>query len=150
MYFVVNAGNRDKDVNHLKKHLSSFSGDVEMTLHTDNAILAFQGPQAVDVLQQYVKEDLSKLYFSMMRKIEIDGKECLVTRTGYTGEDGFELAIPNQHVLGIAEKLCADERVKLAGLGPRDSLRLEAGLCLYGNDLDDSISPIEAGLTWCV
>lgn len=150
VYFVVNAGNRDKDVNHLKKHLAGYKGDVDMTLHTENAILAFQGPEAVSVLQQFVKEDLSKLYFSMMRRMEIDGKPCLVTRTGYTGEDGFELAIPNEHVLGIAEKLTADERVRLAGLGPRDSLRLEAGLCLYGNDLDDSISPIEAGLTWCI
>ncbi len=150
VYFVVNAGNRDKDVNHLKKHLAGYNGDVDMKLLTENAILAFQGPQAVNVLQQFVKDDLSKLYFSMMRRIEIDGKPCLVTRTGYTGEDGFELAIPNEYVLGIAEKLTADERVRLAGLGPRDSLRLEAGLCLYGNDLDDSISPIEAGLTWCI
>jgi aminomethyltransferase len=150
VYFVVNAGNRDKDVSHLKKHLASFSGDVALQIHDDRAILAFQGPEAVDVLQQHTKEDLSKLYFSMSRTMDIDGRPCFVTRTGYTGEDGFELSIPNDDALPITKKLCDDQRVRLAGLGPRDSLRLEAGLCLYGNDISDATTPVMAGLTWTI
>lgn len=150
VYFVVNAGNRDKDVAHLKKHLSSFSGDVSMTLHDDRSVLAFQGPEAAEVLQQHTQEDLSKLYFGMFTKTDIGGSPCFVTRTGYTGEDGFELSIPGTDAVAIAKKLVADPRVRLAGLGPRDSLRLEAGLCLYGNDLNDDITPVEAGLTWTV
>jgi len=154
IYLVVNAGCRDKDLAHLNKHLAAFTAkgvDVSMQVHDDRAVVALQGPEAVDVLQPLVgTEDLSKLYFGMFKKMDIAGAPSFVTRTGYTGEDGFELSIPNANILEIAKKLVSDSRCRLAGLGPRDSLRLEAGLCLYGNDLTEDITPVEAGLTWTV
>ena len=150
IYLVVNAGCREKDLAHLNKHLAAFDGDVTMTVHDDRALIALQGPEAVDVLQPLVKEDLSKIYFGNFQKLDIDGAASFLTRTGYTGEDGFELSIPNDKVLEVTKKLCSDSRLRLAGLGPRDSLRLEAGLCLYGNDLNEDITPVEAGLTWTV
>ncbi|WPT17487.1 Aminomethyltransferase [Picochlorum sp. SENEW3] len=153
VYLVVNAGCREKDLAHLNKHLQAFTakgGDVTMDVHDDRSLLALQGPEAAEVLQQHVKEDLSKLYFGMFTKIDIAGSPCFVTRTGYTGEDGFELSIPNADAVALAKALTSDSRVRLAGLGPRDSLRLEAGLCLYGNDLNEDITPVEAGLTWTI
>jgi aminomethyltransferase len=153
VYLVVNAGCREKDLKHLSKHLEAFTakgGDVTMEVHDDRSLLALQGPEAAQVLQKFVQDDLDKLYFGMFRKLDIAGSPCFITRTGYTGEDGFELSIPNQDALHIAKKLTGDSRVRLAGLGPRDSLRLEAGLCLYGNDLNEDITPVEAGLTWTI
>jgi aminomethyltransferase len=153
VYLVVNAGCREKDLAHLNKHLAAYKakgGDVTMEVHDDRSLLALQGPEAPQVLQQHVKEDLSKLYFGMFTKLDIAGSPCFVTRTGYTGEDGFELSIPNNDAVRIAKALTNDSRVRLAGLGPRDSLRLEAGLCLYGNDLNEDITPVEAGLTWTI
>lgn len=117
--------------------------------------------------------DLSKFHFGMFATVDIGGAHCFITRTGYTGEDGFEISVPNEKALHLTERLCANESVKLCGallqglhplnrtlltialfpctgLGARDSLRLEAGLCLYGNDLDETITPIEAGLAWTV
>jgi len=153
IYLVVNAGCRDKDLAHLGKHLAAAKAkglDVGMTVHDDRSLLALQGPQAAAALQGLTKEDLSKLYFSNFKRFDVAGAPCWVTRTGYTGEDGFEISVPASHAVGLAEKLVADARVKLAGLGARDALRLEAGLCLYGNDLEEHISPIEAGLAWTV
>jgi len=97
-----------------------------------------------------VEEDLSKVYFSHFKKLNIKGVPCYLTRTGYTGEDGFELSIPNASLVELANALVAHERLEVAGLGARDALRLEAGLCLYGNDMDENITPIEAGLTWTI
>jgi aminomethyltransferase len=153
IYLVVNAGCREKDLAHIGQHLKDFNskgGDVSMEVHDDRALLALQGPEAASVLQPLVEEDLSQIYFGNFRKLDISGAASFLTRTGYTGEDGFELSIPNDKVLGIATRLVEDSRVRLAGLGPRDSLRLEAGLCLYGNDLNEDITPIEAGLTWTI
>mmetsp|Transcript_12351 Transcript_12351/g.39150 ORF Transcript_12351/g.39150 Transcript_12351/m.39150 type:complete len:213 (+) Transcript_12351:51-689(+) len=101
-------------------------------------------------MQGLVKEDLSKLYFSHSVEMDIAGIPCFVTRTGYTGEDGFEIKVADGHAVALAEKLVADPQVRLAGLGARDALRLEAGLCLYGNDLNEDITPVEAGLTWTI
>ncbi|KAL4856122.1 Aminomethyltransferase [Chlorella vulgaris] len=154
LYIVVNAGCREKDLAHLGKHLDAFKakgGQVDMEVHDDRSLLALQGPEAVAVLQQHVSgTDLDKVYFSNFRKLDIKGIPCFLTRTGYTGEDGFELSIPNDSALELCEALMADSRVRMCGLGPRDSLRLEAGLCLYGNDLNEDITPVEAGLTWTV
>merc|ERR1719231_759612 len=97
--------------------------------------------------------DLGELYFGMMIKVDVAGVPCFVTRTGYTGEDGFEISVPNEGALHLLTELVdkqGPEVVRLAGLGARDSLRLEAGLCLYGNDLNEDISPMEAGLAWTV
>lgn len=153
IYLVVNAGCREKDLAHIGKHLDAFKGkgkDVSMEVHDDRALLAVQGPAAAGLLQPHVQEDLSKVYFGNFVKLGIKGIPCWATRTGYTGEDGFELSIPNDRVVELAEALLKDPKAKFAGLGARDALRLEAGLCLYGNDLDENITPIEAGLAWTV
>eukprot|EP00887_Chlorella_sp_A99_P003441 scaffold7.g3441.t1 len=94
--------------------------------------------------------DFSDLYFSNFRRSDLAGVPAWVTRTGYTGEDGFEISLPAELAVQFTEKLMADGRVRLCGLAPRDSLRLEAGLCLYGNDLNEGITPVEAGLTWTI
>lgn len=153
IYMVVNAGCRDKDLAHFDEQLKkarSAGKDVTLRVMDERALLALQGPKAAAVLQALVDIDLSKLYFGTLAEAAVKGAPCYVTRTGYTGEDGFEISIPAEAALGIAQSLVADDRVRLCGLGPRDSLRLEAGLCLYGNDLDETISPVEAGLTWTV
>lgn len=153
IYLVVNAGCREKDLAHIGKHLEQAkkSGmNVNMTVHDDRSLLALQGPAAAEVVQAMTKENLKDMYFSHFRRFEVNGAPCWVTRTGYTGEDGFEISVANKDALKLAEALTAHQRVKLAGLGPRDSLRLEAGLCLYGNDLDETITPVEAGLAWTI
>eukprot|EP00775_Hariotina_reticulata_P006762 gene6762-6979_t len=153
IYLVVNAGCRDKDLAHLNKHLAEAKAkglDVSMLVHDERGLLALQGPSAMPVLQKLTSYDLSKLYFGQFARFDIKDAPCWITRTGYTGEDGFELSIPNESMVAVAEALTADPEVRLAGLGPRDSLRLEAGLCLYGNDLNEDITPIEAGLAWTV
>jgi aminomethyltransferase len=132
--------------------------DVSMTVHDDRSLLAVQGPKAADVLAQLGVTtssgspfDLSKFYFGNFARVNVAGIPCWVTRTGYTGEDGFEVSVPNAQAVALAEKLISKpDLVRFAGLGPRDSLRLEAGLCLYGNDLNEDITPIEAGLAWTV
>merc|ERR1712087_767192 len=136
--YFVNAGNRDKDLTHIRAHLKAYKAsgkDVTLTTHEDRALLAVQGPEAANTLQKLVDIDLSKMYFSDFTVAPIKG---------------IEISIPNDGALEIIESLLASGPLKLAGLGARDSLRLEAGLCLYGNDMNDDISPIEAGLTWTI
>ncbi|XP_059486523.1 aminomethyltransferase, mitochondrial [Neocloeon triangulifer] len=119
----------------------------------DWALLALQGPKAAAALQPLVDIDLAQLRFMTSSLAAVDGHErCRVTRCGYTGEDGFEVCIPASISVPVSEQLlaCKSGRVQLAGLGVRDSLRIEAGLCLYGAELSEEISPIEAGLTWLV
>eukprot|EP00955_Chlamydomonas_euryale_P030822 324334-Chlamydomonas_euryale.AAC.9 len=151
LYIVVNAGCRDKDLTHLAHHLDAAKAagkDVSLEVHDDRGLLAVQGPKAVQAVQALTSADLSKLYFSNFRSMDIAGAPVWVTRTGYTGEDGFEISVPNSQIVKLAEALLAQPDVKLNGLGSRDSLRLEAGLCLYGNDLTEDITPVEAGLAW--
>mmetsp|Transcript_26513 Transcript_26513/g.36613 ORF Transcript_26513/g.36613 Transcript_26513/m.36613 type:complete len:410 (-) Transcript_26513:111-1340(-) len=155
IYLVVNAGCREKDLAHMEAHLAPFKaagGDVSMFVHDERSLLALQGPQAAPTLAGLVGKDvdLSKMHFSQFRHMELAGVPCWVTRTGYTGEDGFEISIPHAGTLHLTENIMANEKVRLCGLGARDSLRLEAGLCLYGNDIEQDISPIEAGLTWTI
>lgn len=162
IYMVVNAGCREKDLAHLEKHLGvarRAGKDVSMEVHEDRALLAVQGPKAAAVLSALgvassdgkAPFDLSRFYFGNFARVRVGGIPCWVTRTGYTGEDGFEVSVGNGDALALAEKLAATpETVRFAGLGPRDSLRLEAGLCLYGNDLNEDITPVEAGLAWTV
>jgi len=156
VYLVVNAGCREKDLEHINKHLAAYKAkgkDVSIEVHDDRGLLALQGPSAMPVLQSLVKAsdiDLTKFYFGNFARFDIKGIPCWVTRTGYTGEDGFEISIPNSRINELAEALVANPEVRWSGLGPRDSLRLEAGLCLYGNDLNEDITPIEAGLAWTV
>eukprot|EP00899_Mesostigma_viride_P009672 jgi/Mesvir1/18706/Mv12419-RA.1 len=154
LYMVINAGCRDKDLAHMQKVMDSFKGDVKMHTYDDRALLALQGPEAQKALQALVKSDLSKLYFGMFEKMPIAGApDCFVTRTGYTGEDGFEISIPAASAVKVTQALLEGKGgadVRMAGLGARDSLRLEAGLCLYGNDIDLTTSPVEAGLAWTI
>ncbi|KAK9796663.1 hypothetical protein WJX73_002188 [Symbiochloris irregularis] len=154
IYLVVNAGCREKDIKHLSTHLKWFKdegGDVDMIIHDDRSLLALQGPAAAEVLAPLVPAlDLGKFYFSNFAKVDVDGKPCFVTRTGYTGEDGFEISVPDADATSLAKKLMENSRVKMSGLGARDALRLEAGLCLYGNDMTEDITPVQAGLKWTI
>jgi len=149
-FVVVNAGCADKDIQHFRDCLSRFDGDCSLEVVEEHALIALQGPKAAAVLSKLADVSLDDLYFYWSRVLEIVGAKCFVTRTGYTGEDGFEISIPNSHAVNIAQELLKFEEVALSGLGARDTLRLEAGLCLYGNDLDEATSPIEAGLAWTI
>ncbi|CAI7796872.1 unnamed protein product [Closterium sp. NIES-54] len=155
IYLVVNAGCREKDLNHIGAHLEAYKAagkDVSWQIHDDRALLALQGPLAASTLQPLVATDLSKMSFSEFTMLKIDGHDCFLTRTGYTGEDGFEISVPNENALALAKKLLevSEGKVRLTGLGARDSLRLEAGLCLYGNDLTEEITPVEGALAWTI
>ncbi len=143
---VVNASRRQVDLDHLRSRLDG----VEVIERTDVALLALQGPEAVAVVADAGASELTDTVFLDHRSVTIDGMAISATRSGYTGEDGVELAVSAEHADALARRLLADDRVRPAGLGARDTLRLEAGLCLYGNDLDDTISPIEADLAWTI
>ncbi len=141
---VVNAACRDKDLIQLKTLLNP---ECKISVLNEQALFALQGPDAVKVLEKYCP-DAKELNFMQSRQTLFNGEDCIVSRCGYTGEDGFEISITNQNALVTARLLLADKRVKPIGLGARDSLRLEAGLCLYGHELDETINPVAAGLTW--
>ena len=154
VYIVLNGACSEKDQAHINKHLAAFKAkgkDCEFIVHGDRSLLAFQGPKAVDVLQPLAPDiDLSKLYFGMFTEATVAGKPVWLTRTGYTGEDGFEISLKKADTVDLTKKLLENPDARLCGLGARDSLRLEAGLCLYGNDLNEEIGPIQAGLTWTI
>ncbi|PKU73983.1 aminomethyltransferase, mitochondrial [Dendrobium catenatum] len=155
IYLVVNAGCRDKDLAHIGEHLEAFKakgGDVSWHIHDERSLLALQGPLAAPVLQFLTKDDLSKMYFGEFKTLDINGFKCFLTRTGYTGEDGFEISVPSENALDLAKAILekSEGKVRLTGLGARDSLRLEAGLCLYGNDMEQHTTPVEAGLSWAI
>eukprot|EP00189_Rhodosorus_marinus_P002376 CAMPEP_0113964774 /NCGR_PEP_ID=MMETSP0011_2-20120614/7348_1 /TAXON_ID=101924 /ORGANISM="Rhodosorus marinus" /LENGTH=404 /DNA_ID=CAMNT_0000977157 /DNA_START=143 /DNA_END=1357 /DNA_ORIENTATION=- /assembly_acc=CAM_ASM_000156 len=153
---VINAGCKDKDIEHIKEHLevAKKNGmDVDLKVIDDHELLALQGPKAMEVLSGMVdaKElDLVKMNFMTAQAANVMGIPCHVTRCGYTGEDGFEISVPAENTKEFFAGMLADERVRPAGLGPRDSLRLEAGLCLYGSDIDDTTTPIEANINFVV
>ncbi len=143
---VVNAATKDAD----RAHLADRVGDrVRIDGFLDVGIIAVQGPAAVHVLAAHAPA-IGAMVFGEQVNFPIAGVCCRVSRSGYTGEDGFELIVPADRLAAVAGALLADERVAPAGLGARDSLRLEAGLCLYGSDLDETTSPVEAGLRWVI
>lgn len=144
-YVVLNASRKAHDMEILRAHL----GEDKVNFWTERALLALQGPEAVAVLSAWVPE-VQDLAFMRGAMFDFDGVDCWVSRSGYSGEDGFEVSVPNAFAERFVRRLLSDERVKLCGLGARDSLRLEAGLCLYGNELSSEISPLEAGLFWAV
>ncbi|EGG20047.1 aminomethyltransferase [Cavenderia fasciculata] len=156
LYVVVNAGCADKDIAHMNNKIAEFraSGkDVAMELMGDSALVAVQGPETERIVSQVLGRDLSKMEFMTQMDMTLDGIDLIVTRCGYTGEDGFEISVPNKHAEQFTRMLLDAESgvvVKPAGLGARDSLRLEAGLCLYGHDMDETITPIEASLAWLI
>lgn len=153
LYIVVNAGCAEQDVAHLRHHIDKVAGEMDVRLEVmdTHSLVALQGPKAVEVLQRYVQVDLSEISFMTSYDVEVRGAGiCRVSRCGYTGEDGFEIAIPNDAAVQFCESLVNEPEVLLAGLGPRDTLRLEAGLCLMGHDLSEDITPVEAGLAFTI
>jgi len=145
LLLVVNAARKEGDAAHLRAQLGD-ECDVELL---DRALLALQGPKAEAALASLTPECAS-MRFMEMRTLTVMGAECRVARSGYTGEDGFEISTPPDIAREIAEELLANASVVPIGLGARDSLRLEAGLCLYGSDIDDRTTPVEAGLSWVI
>ncbi|MBO9685715.1 MAG: glycine cleavage system aminomethyltransferase GcvT [Mitsuaria chitosanitabida] len=146
LFVVVNAGCRDQDIAHMQQHLS---GRCEVRPMPEQALLALQGPQAVTALSR-LNPDVAKLVFMTGGFFDLDGIPTFVTRSGYTGEDGYEISVPADRAVELARKLLAQPEVMPIGLGARDSLRLEAGLCLYGHDIDTNATPVEASLTWAI
>ena len=147
---VVNASNAAKDWAHISPVASGF--DCALTdVSDETALLALQGPMAQQILQPFTDVDLEPIKYYHFSSGSVAGvPNVIVSRTGYTGEDGFELYFPNAHATTIWKALTADGRVTPAGLGARDSLRLEMGMALYGNDIDDTVTPLEANLAWIV
>ncbi len=145
LFLVFNAACKQQDLAHLRQHV----GTAAVTELADRGLLALQGPAAIDVMAD-IAPAVNDLVFMSCCRTEIDGVECYVTRSGYTGEDGFEISVPATHAEAFARRLLAYEQVEAIGLGARDSLRLEAGLCLYGHDLDAKTTPVEAGLLWSI
>eukprot|EP00931_Biecheleriopsis_adriatica_P105393 TRINITY_DN79952_c0_g1_i1.p1 TRINITY_DN79952_c0_g1~~TRINITY_DN79952_c0_g1_i1.p1 ORF type:complete len:449 (+),score=116.35 TRINITY_DN79952_c0_g1_i1:102-1349(+) len=152
VYQVVNAGCAPKDIKHFEEQLGKFGGDVKMEVLWDNrGLFAFQGPKAAEVVQRLSPStDIKSVAFGQSLWMPIGGAECLVSRCGYTGEDGFEVFVPGEHAVAVWQLLASQPETRLAALGARDALRLEAGLCLYGHDLDEETTPNEAGLSWVI
>lgn len=148
-YLVVNGATKWDDIAHLREHLPD---EVTLTHLEDSALLALQGPKAAEALGRVATGEwpLSALTFMKGGQFKIAGIDAWISRSGYTGEDGFEIAIPAESAAQIADLICAQPEVKPIGLGARDSLRLEAGLPLYGHDLSPGTSPIEADLTFTI
>lgn len=147
LYLVVNAACKDQDLAHLKQHIGE-QCQIE-SLFEERALLALQGPKAVEVLARLAPE-VSKMTFMQVARVRLLGSECIVSRSGYTGEDGFEISVAVDQAEALARSLLAEVEVEAIGLGARDSLRLEAGLCLYGHDMSTSTTPIEASLLWAI
>jgi len=151
-YLVVNGATKWDDIGHLREHLPD---EITLTHLEDDALLALQGPEAAQALARLEFEPMNEgwpraeeMVFMEAGPFTWNGVSLRVSRSGYTGEDGYEISVPAAHAEALAEALCAQPEVKPIGLGARDSLRLEAGLPLYGHDLSPEISPIEAGLTF--
>jgi len=146
LFLVVNAACKDADFSHIS---GALAGRAELEILPDRALIALQGPQAEAVLGEH-EPACRDLVFLSGADMTIGGADAFVTRSGYTGEDGFEISMPGDAASAFAETLLSDARVAPVGLGARDSLRLEAGLCLYGHDIDTETTPVEAGLAWTV
>ncbi|WP_240980407.1 glycine cleavage system aminomethyltransferase GcvT [Ramlibacter agri] len=146
LFVVVNGACKAGDIAHIQEHIGS---RCQVQPLPDRALLALQGPKAVDALKR-VLPGVEKLVFMTGAAIQWQAAELFVTRSGYTGEDGFEISVPAAQAEAFARALLAEPEVKPIGLGARNSLRLEAGLCLYGNDIDTTTTPVEAALTWAI
>lgn len=168
-YVVTNGACLDKDTKYIDEQLGKFGGGVEWTRLDNSGLFALQGPQAAEILNEVLDKDsnvdLKSLYFgnAVWAQLKLaDGSKThpvLISRGGYTGEDGFEVSFNGKlypafetttPVVETLMKVAGPERLQMSGLGARDSLRLEAGMCLYGHDLDDTITPVEAGLSWII
>jgi aminomethyltransferase len=146
LYLVVNASTKEQDFALIE---ASLPAGVSLVRGDDRALLALQGPAAEAVLSR-LDDRVADLVFMQTGWFELAGQRCHVSRSGYTGEDGYEISVPADAAAALWRALVADPEVKPVGLGARDSLRLEAGLCLYGHDIDPGTSPVEAGLAWSI
>ncbi|WP_425045870.1 glycine cleavage system aminomethyltransferase GcvT [Primorskyibacter sp. S87] len=146
LFVVVNAACKDQDIAHMKAALEP---GVTVTPVMDRALMALQGPGAERVLAD-LNPEAAEMRFMDVRTLVLDGAECWVSRSGYTGEDGYEVSVPADRAEALARRLLEHEDVAPIGLGARDSLRLEAGLCLYGHDIDSDTLPTEAALNWAI
>lgn len=146
LYLVINAGCKDADVAHLRKHLPK---TITLDYIQDKSLLALQGPKAAEILATHAPAS-SDLVFMTGGYMDVNGVTCFITRSGYTGEDGFEISVPNDQAETLARLLLSQTDVAPIGLGARDSLRLEAGLCLYGHDIDTTTTPVAASLLWAI
>ncbi len=146
LFLVVNAACKQADIAHMRTHLSDTCTVEELE---DRALIALQGPAAQDAMATLTNAT-SEMKFMDVANVNLMGVDCWVSRSGYTGEDGYEISVPTSHVEELTKALLALDAVEPIGLGARDSLRLEAGLCLYGNDIDVETTPIEANLTWAI
>ncbi len=144
LFVVVNAACKAQDIAHLQANLAA---GVELEVIDDRALLAIQGPKAAEVLAR-IEPQVAEMLFMDVKLLELDGVECIVSRSGYTGEDGYEISVAADKAVALAQKLTDFTEVEWIGLGARDSLRLECGLCLYGHDLDTTTTPVEASLLW--
>ena len=146
LFLVINAACKDADIAHLRAALPA---GIEVDVLDDRSLIALQGPAAAAVLSR-LAPGAETMPFMTARPFEIDGSRVAVTRSGYTGEDGYEISVPSADAVRLAERLLAEPEVAPIGLGARDSLRLEAGLCLYGHDIDETTTLVEAALTWTI
>ena len=145
LFVVVNAACKAQDFARLRDNLP----DLRLDVFEDRALLALQGPGAAAALERHIPGAAAMIFMSL-RDFSWRGAALFVTRSGYTGEDGYEISVPAERAAELADILLAEAGVQAIGLGARDSLRLEAGLCLYGHDIDETTSPIEAGLVWSI
>jgi aminomethyltransferase len=146
LMLIVNASRKHDDYRHIEQRLPA---GVKLMRADHRGLIALQGPQAAVVLTRHA-EDIDQMGFMAARSVRCAGIDCHISRSGYTGEDGFEISVKASKLPALADILLGDAEVKLVGLGARDSLRLEAGLCLHGHDIDETTSPIEAGLGWSI
>lgn len=146
LFAVVNAACKEADIAHMTAGLAE---RVQVVPVTDRALLALQGPRAEPALAALVPE-VADMTFMDVGRFDWNGVDLWVSRSGYTGEDGYEISVPDAHSVALAETLLAMDAVEAIGLGARDALRLEAGLCLYGSDIDETTTPVEAALEWAI
>ncbi|PKQ01323.1 MAG: glycine cleavage system protein T [Alphaproteobacteria bacterium HGW-Alphaproteobacteria-12] len=146
LFLVVNAACKDADFAHIEKHLPA---GIVLRRIEDRALIALQGPKAVDVFARFAPEAAGQAFMTGM-EMNVAGFACIVSRSGYTGEDGYEVSVANKDAVALTKKLLGEAEVKPIGLGARDSLRLEAGLCLYGHDIGETTTPVEGALTWTI
>lgn len=146
LFLVVNAACKEQDIAHMRAHLPA---GLSLTELTDRALVALQGPKAAEVLARFA-EGADQMGFMGYAEVDILGATCFISRSGYTGEDGHEISIPADRAEDICRALLNESEVEAIGLGARDSLRLEAGLCLYGHDITTDTTPIEAALNWTI
>ena len=146
IFVVLNAACKDSDIKYLRSHLEP---NISIKEIESRALIALQGPASEAVLGKYHPQ-IKNMKFMDVETLTIDGAECWISRSGYTGEDGFEISIPAEAAEPITRSILSNQNVEFIGLGARDSLRLEAGLCLYGHDIDQATTPVEASLTWAI